>query len=213
MSKTITVELSKVHADPQNPRQEFDPLELAKLEASIKRNGILSPLSVEEDGKGTYLLVDGERRFRASTNLKLKDIPVNVMPKMSDLERLVTRFHLQEQHSNWNAFEKANAIKYFLQEMKMSTFEIASTLGLQGGDVERLILVSALSKRTATAIANRKLPFEWIVELGRISKSVHDEGQRGDVENALLEKIDKKIVLRARELRKYRVALKTENRT
>lgn len=210
MNKVISVALGDVKADPKNPRQEFDPVALAQLEDSIKTNGILTPLAVEVLGDGTYLLVDGERRFRASKNLKLKEIPVIVLAAMSDVERLVKRFHFQEQHLNWTMYEKAVAVKLLKDQTGMSDDIIASTLGMNRNLINRYIMVSELSRRTANALTSKKLPFEWAINLGRISKSIDREDIRQDVENALIEKIDNKIIIKAVEILKYHKAIQTK---
>lgn len=208
MNKIITVALIDVKADPKNPRQEFDPVALSQLEDSIKTNGILTPLAVEETEDGKYLLVDGERRFRASKNLKLKEIPVTVLQAMSDVERLVKRFHFQEQHLNWTMYEKAVAVKLLKDQTGMSDDVVAATLGMDRNLVNRYIMVSELSRRTANALTSRKLPFEWAIVLGRISKSIPTEDVRQEVENALVEKIDTKIIIKASEIEKYRKSIK-----
>lgn len=206
-NKTITVELSSIKADPNNPRQEFDPTQMKFLEESIKQNGILTPLSVELDKDGKYLLVDGERRFRASTALKLKEVPVTILPAMSDTERLIKRFHLQEQHSSWSAWEKGNAIKGLQLTLGIPEKEVGAMLGMASSTVNKYNLVANLSRRTATQFGERKLPFEWVLEVARTVTAVQDEALRQDVEEALFNKIDNKLITRAREVRKYRQAI------
>ncbi len=209
MNRTINVLIDKVHPDPKNPRQEFDPGDLALLEDSIKRNGILTPLSVEELPDGKYLLVDGERRYRSARKLKLPEVPVTILPAMSDLERLIKRFHLQEQHAQWSPWEKAAAISSLRAETGMTVNQIGSALGMHPQTIERHLVISELSHRAASQINQRKLPFEWILEMGKIVKSVEDEGSRKEIEDAIIKKIDDKLVLQSRELRKYRIAIKS----
>lgn len=208
MKKSTIVSFAKVIADPQNPRQEFFPEELAKLEASIKKNGILTPLSVEEMPDGKYLLVDGERRYRASKKLGLTELPVIIYQPMSETERLVMRFNLQEHHSQWTAWEKANAVNQFRQQTGMDSRELAHALGVGKRNIENFLLIASLSKRMTASFTDRKLPYEYIVELGAIMKTLKEnESQREDVVNAIVDKIDHKVILSARELRKYRIAI------
>src|SRR3990167_2828370 len=103
------ISIALVHPDPKQPRQEFDPEDLRILQKSIASHGILQPLVVEKNGKG-YLIVDGERRYRAAKLNALKTLPVEIVPQMSVLTRFIKRFHLQEQHKNWSWFDKARAI-------------------------------------------------------------------------------------------------------
>lgn len=63
-----TLKLTLIKPDPMQPRQEFDPYDLNLLKKSIASQGILQPLVVEKiKGNGHYILVDGERRYRAAT--------------------------------------------------------------------------------------------------------------------------------------------------
>jgi len=208
MKNKNTILLSKIKPDPNNPRQEFDPVELVKLEASIKENGILTPLTVEETDGSQYLLVDGERRYRVAKNLKLTEVPVTILEQMSDIERLVKRFHLQELHSQWNDWERSSALAALRNNLSdLNNVQVAALLGVSPGMIEKWTMVAATSKRMANQIISRKKPFEWLVEMSRISRVVEDGSLRKDLEDSLIQKIDDKVILRARELRKYRASI------
>lgn len=63
----LLIPVDKIRTNPNQPRKYFDPDELSSLGESIRRNGILQPLSVRaEDGDGKYELIAGERRLRAA---------------------------------------------------------------------------------------------------------------------------------------------------
>jgi ParB/RepB/Spo0J family partition protein len=207
-NKTTKISLSDIMPDPKNPRQDFEPKKLAELESSIKVNGILSPLIVEELEDGKYLLVDGERRYRASKNLKLKEVPVTIMESMTDAERLIKRFHLQEQHSNWNNYEKAVAISELAKTSTENVSDLARLLGISTNSANNYILVSSLSKRTAAKASERKLPFNWLVEIASTLKLVDDKGLSSDLEKSFFEKMDSKIITTRDDMRKYRYAIR-----
>jgi ParB/RepB/Spo0J family partition protein len=208
MNKTIELELTQIVPDPKNPRQEFAPSEMKKLEDSIKTQGILTPLMVEETKNGKYLIVDGERRYRVAKRLNLKTVPATISAPLSDFQRLAKRFHLQEQHQSWSIFEKANAIMTFQEETKLSRSEIADTLGMAQWTIDNYLMVKVLSKRTATLLLERKLPFEWIVELSKMIKSIEDTEMRKPVEEAMLKKIDNRVIMSGKEMRRYTIAIK-----
>lgn len=104
------IELSSIRPDPNNPRKKFDATGIANLATSIKEKGIKNPLTVEKTKQGWYMLIDGERRFRAATELGLKVVPVFIRESQSDQDRLIEQFHLQEQHEAWSPLEKARAV-------------------------------------------------------------------------------------------------------
>lgn len=124
------VPLKSVVPDPNQPRKNFDPERLGELIKSIKKHGIISPMQVQDLGNGTYLLEDGERRFRAATELGLKEVPVIIQKKTNDIDRLVRQFHLQEQHEGWSPVEKATAVAKLAEGMKIGIKPMAELLDL-----------------------------------------------------------------------------------
>jgi len=84
---------------------------------------------------------------------------------------------------------------------------LADTLGLSKSQIDKYNTIALLSKRTATELMNRKLPFDWMNEISRVIKVTKNEELREDLENAIIEKIDNKTVMTIREVRKYREAV------
>lgn len=122
--------LSKIHADENQPRKDFNASRLSELISSIKEFGIMNPLVVEEHPSGEYLLVDGERRFRAATEIGLKKVPVITVEPMTSTDRLVKQFHLQEQHEGWSSVEKAVAIGQLSEQMGTSVVQMSKLLAI-----------------------------------------------------------------------------------
>ena len=207
MNKIQIVKLSEVKPDPEQPRQEFDPHDMKRLVASIQEKGILNPLILEEQSDGTYLIVDGERRYRASKELKLKEVPAIVYPTQSQVERLVQRFHLQEQHSNWSSFDKARAISALQQSTGLKPLEIAHMLGLPENTVRDYLLLINVSKRTMELLDSGKISFHYIPAIQRICKVVDDRKLRSALEVALVEKVSKGFVDNSKQLSFYRIAI------
>lgn len=205
--KVEVVKLSELVPDKLQPRQEFDPADMKRLEESIASRGILNPLVVEKMPDGKYLIIDGERRYRASTALKLKEVPVIIEEPMSVLDRLISRFHLQEQHAGWSAFDKARAINALQTETKMTTTQIADMLGIASTTVREYLTLASLSKRTMSLAEQGRIPYSYFKELGKITRVVDSVVLRQKLEDALVEKIDKKVILGYKDFRKYRIAI------
>jgi ParB family chromosome partitioning protein len=70
--------LDQIRPNPEQPRRHFDPQSLAELAESIRERGVLQPVIVKRDGDGSYLLLAGERRYRASKMVGLPAIPAMV---------------------------------------------------------------------------------------------------------------------------------------
>ena len=212
MNKIEKISIKLIKPDPKQPRQEFDIPAMKRLIQSVKELGILNPLSLEKVN-GTYLIVDGERRFRAAKKLGLTAVPAFVSDKMSEQERLIRRFHLQEQHAGWSALDKATAIYNIQQMLGISAQETAKMLGLSVTTVFGYIAAMTLSKRTLTIAENKKIPLDYLREVAWISKLSDLRKIKSELEDSLIKKIESGLVERARELRFYGQALRqTENK-
>lgn len=132
MTKQVlrVVPLGKVFPDEDQPRKNFNAARLNELMESIKEHGIMNPLVVEDMKNGNYLLVDGERRYRAATELKMKEVPVLVQEAGTAVDRMIKQFHIQEQHENWSPVEKAVAIGVLAKELKLSVKKMARLLSM-----------------------------------------------------------------------------------
>ena len=75
--------ISKIKTNPHQPRKKFNKKPLEELAASIKEKGIITPITVKADKKG-YILIAGERRLRASTLIKKKEIPAYIIELTND---------------------------------------------------------------------------------------------------------------------------------
>ena len=78
----VTLKLNEIEPNKEQPRKTFDEKALSELASSIERNGVLQPLLVRPMADGSYQLVAGERRWRASRIAGLTEVPV-VIKEMS----------------------------------------------------------------------------------------------------------------------------------
>ena len=82
-----TLSPAPLHANPHNPRKLFDRDDLHVLRESIRRVGILVPLTVYQEQKtGNYVILDGQRRWMCAQNVGLSKIPVNEVAEPSQLK-------------------------------------------------------------------------------------------------------------------------------
>ena len=130
VSQVTVVALSSIHPDENQPRKHFAADRIRDLVDSIKQEGLVNPLVISKRKEGGYILVDGERRFRALTELKVKEVPTIILDELNDTERLIKQFHIQEQHEGWSGVEKAKAMKKLSQIMGMDMKELGKILGL-----------------------------------------------------------------------------------
>jgi ParB/RepB/Spo0J family partition protein len=87
--------ISDIKPDPDQPRKTFDDEALERLTQSIKDNGIEQPIIIRQNGKG-YIIIDGERRWRAAKSAGLKDMPSIISTDDSILEKQLRSDCLKE---------------------------------------------------------------------------------------------------------------------
>ena len=77
-SSISEIELAKIVANPDQPRRTFDEEALQELADSIREHGVISPITLRDNGDDTYMIIAGERRFRASKMAGLERIPAYI---------------------------------------------------------------------------------------------------------------------------------------
>ncbi|WP_310568766.1 ParB/RepB/Spo0J family partition protein [Gemmatimonas sp.] len=147
-----TLKLSQIRANPYQPRQEFRPEELADLEASLRVNGLLQPITVRPAPNGTgYELIAGERRFRAASRLGWTEIPALVKP-VDDKTLLVLAMIENLQRADLDPIEEADGYQRLADEFQLSNQEVADVVGK-----DRSTVANALRLRQLPASVRRML--------------------------------------------------------
>jgi ParB family transcriptional regulator, chromosome partitioning protein len=119
---------SAIKPNPKQPRQSFDEEALAELEHSIREFGLMQPIVVRDLGGGSYELVMGERRLRASQQANLEKIPAIVRQTADDAmlrDALLENIHRVQ----LNPLEEAAAYQQLLEEFEVTHEELASRIG------------------------------------------------------------------------------------
>ena len=117
-----------IRPNPNQPRKIFSPEALATLTESIRRHGILQPLSVRRVG-AYYELIAGERRLRAAMAAGLTEIPCIVM-QMTDEESGLTALVENLQRQDLDFMEQAQGISFLMESFTLSQEQAANLLGL-----------------------------------------------------------------------------------
>ena len=146
---------SRIKPNPYQPRREFDPVALAELEASIRSNGLLQPITVRRKGD-SYELVAGERRLRAVTNLQWKEIPA-VVRDFDDQTLLVLALVENLQRSDLNALEEARGYQRLLGEFSLTHQEVAEAVGKDRSTITNLLRVLTLPDSIQQLVESGKL--------------------------------------------------------
>lgn len=126
--KVQEIEIDKIKTNPNQPRKTFDPDALMELSQSIQSQGVLQPILVEEIAKEQYVIVAGERRYRASKLAGLKTVPC-LIRTFTDVQRMEVSLIENIQRENLNPVEEAQAYQYLLSQQQIKQEDLAKKLG------------------------------------------------------------------------------------
>ena len=154
--RLIDIPISKISANPYQPREIFDHASLEELTNSIKEHGILQPLIVTRKKDGNYELIAGERRFRAAQIINMKTVPV-VVRSASDLEKLELSLIENIQRKDLNPIERAEAYKRLIDEFSLTQDELAKKMGKTRPHVANTIRFLSLPGEVQNALSSNKL--------------------------------------------------------
>jgi ParB family chromosome partitioning protein len=148
--------LKDVHANPRQPRQDFDQDSLKSLADSIAKSGMMQPIVVRPDQKGGYQIIAGERRWRASQLLGLERIHA-VIRYVDD--RTAAQFSLVEnlQREDLNPMERAEAFQRLIDEFGLMHQEIAESVGLDRSSVTNHLRLNELDDFSKDAVRADRL--------------------------------------------------------
>lgn len=153
---TSEIMLADIYPNPDQPRKNFDKDALSALTESIKKHGVITPLVVTPDSDGRYMIIAGERRYRAAKEAGLISVPVFVR-ECSEIE--VDELSLIEniQRENLNPIEEAIAIKKLMNDYGYTQERVAERIGRARPTVANLLRLIDLSEPVKRLVADGRL--------------------------------------------------------
>lgn len=126
-SREMLISINLIKNNANQPRKAFDDEKIAELAESIKHHGIVQPIIVRKD-KENYIIVAGERRWRAAKLLSIKEVPAVIM-ELTDKQVLEISLIENIQRENLNPIEEAIAYKQLLSEFSLTQEELSKRIG------------------------------------------------------------------------------------
>ena len=160
LSKTVgsiaEIEISKIEANPFQPRSKFEEEALQELSQSIKELGIIQPVTVRKLGYDKYQLISGERRFRASQLAGLTQIPayVRIANDQSMLEMALVE---NIQRSELDAIEVAISYQRLIEECKLTQEEMSQRVGKKRSTISNYLRLLKLPAEIQNGIRSNHL--------------------------------------------------------
>ena len=149
------IDISSIFANPNQPRKVFDEGALKELADSISKHGVIMPIIVNKSGD-RYMIIAGERRFRASKIAGLKTVPVIIKTYN---ERQIKEISLIEnlQREDLNPIEAATAMRSLMDEYGMTQEDLADRIGKSRSAIANTLRLLNLAPEVIKMVANGTL--------------------------------------------------------
>ncbi len=141
---TLQLPISQVESYSSQPRKQFDPEALADLADSIRRHGIIQPLTVRKLASGYYQIIAGERRWRAARMAGLTQVPAVVI-EADDRKAMELAMIENLQREDLNPMEEAEGYKVLMDQYGMTQEEAAQAVGKSRSAVANAVRLLSLS--------------------------------------------------------------------
>ena len=142
----VQLDIGHVRPNPNQPRKFFDEEALEGLAESIKSQGIIQPLTVEEIAPGEFSIIAGERRYRAAKIAGLDKVPAIVV-SLSEVQRIQMSLIENIQRENLNAIEEASAYQYLIDHSGFTQEMVAQKVGKSRSAIANSLRLLSLSDK------------------------------------------------------------------
>lgn len=152
-NSTVTLKISEIEPNKNQPRHDFDPETLRELSDSIKQHGVIQPLIVRPMLDGGYEIVAGERRFRAARMAGLSEIPV-VIRELTDSQAIELALIENLQREDLTDLELAMGYSSLMTEYDMTQDQVAQTVNKSRSAVANTLRLMKLPESVKTMLTN-----------------------------------------------------------
>ena len=153
--KILWVRLSKLEPDPEQPRKDFGEDEINELADSIRTHGVFQPLLVQKKDRG-YMIVAGERRWRAAKIAGLHEVPV-IVREFNEQEKVEIQLLENLQRQKLNPIEEGQAYKRLLSDYGLKQDELAERIGKNRVTITNAMRLLKLDMRVQQMVIESKL--------------------------------------------------------
>lgn len=152
----LEIEIGKIVPNPNQPRKNFDEDALKELAASIKIHGIVQPIVLNRQPDGKYMIIAGERRWRAAKLCGLDKVPAIVK---TYTEKQIKEISIIEnlQREDLNPVEAAKAIKQLMDEYNLTQEVVAERIGKSRSNIANTLRILTLYPQVLTLVEQGKL--------------------------------------------------------
>lgn len=150
------VEINKIKANPNQPRRDFDETALQELADSIREIGIIQPITLRDMGDDTYIIIAGERRWRASQLAGLSRVPAYI--RTVDDENMMEMALVENiQREDLNSLEIALAYQHLLEQYDLTQERLSERVGKNRATITNYLRLLKLPATIQVALKERRI--------------------------------------------------------
>jgi len=135
----LLIPIERIFRDENQPRKEFDKEKIEELAQSINKNGLIQPLIVTKKDSENYILVAGERRWRASQIANLKTLPALLLPTDLDKDEISLIENIQRE--NLKVTEEAQAYQRLIEKNNYTHDQLSKIVGKSRSHITNLLRI------------------------------------------------------------------------
>lgn len=155
-SSISEIELDKIYANPDQPRRTFDEEAMQELADSIREHGVISPITLRDNGDGSYMIIAGERRFRASKLAGLERIPAYI--RTAKDEQVMEMALIENiQREDLDAIEIALAYQRLMDDYNLTQERMSERVGKKRATVANYLRLLKLPAEIQVGIKEKKI--------------------------------------------------------
>lgn len=167
LPRIVELDLAKVIANPDQPRRTFDATKLEELAASIAESGLIHPITVRRTERDRYMIVAGERRFRAFGLLGRTSIPAIISEGGMDELALIENI----QREDLSPIDEYRAVARLIEKHGYSQADAAKVLGKSRVSINELLGLRALASAIVEDTRVQGTPKSTLIEIARAGDS------------------------------------------
>lgn len=180
--KSLYISINKIKSHSDQPRKAFDSEKIVELAESIKTHGIIQPLILRKESDDQYVIVAGERRWRAAKMAAIQEVPAIVMD-LNDKDTLEISLIENIQRQDLNPIEEAMAYKKLISDFKITQEDLSKRIGKSRVAISNTMRLMNLDTRVQQYL------IEGIISEGhgKVLLGIEDKDKQYDVAQRLID--------------------------